>query len=113
MNSSISPKQYILNNNPKHLAEKASKIHMKLLSFVLNEINEKIKYKKKTFDFSVKESIIKNEDENGKNKNDNQNKNVINDKKLNNRSFNNYDDDDEEEESSSDMSCSEDFIINI
>ena len=47
MNSSISPKPYKLNYNPKHLAEKASKIHMKLLSFVLNEMNEKIKYKKK------------------------------------------------------------------
>lgn len=109
--TSKSLNSHILCNNSNTTVTKANKIHVELLSYVLKEINEKIK-KQNTFDFSNKEkSIINKEDEN--NKYMFEKKNVIKEKNSNDTSFSSNDDEDGEDgESSSDMSCSEESIIN-
>ena len=64
--TSKSLNSHILYNNSNTIDTKANKINVELLSYVLKEINEKIK-KQNIFDFSNKEkSIINKEDENNK-----------------------------------------------
>ena len=88
---------------------KANRIHLELLSFVQNEINERKKNLKNSFSFSIQQSSDKQQNQN--------NKFILNKKVSNNehKIENNYTDSDSEEEeeldNSSDMSCEEELII--
>ncbi len=86
---------------------KAIRIHLELLSFVQNEINERRKDLKYSFSFSIQQNSDKQQNQNNKfilNKAESNNENKIE---------NNYSDSDEEDElvNSSDMSCEEEIII--
>jgi len=94
----------ILSKNSHEIFTKANKIHLQLLSFVQNELNEKKKKEQNIFLFSEDKIEIK-EDKNIKNLD-------INEHKSNDTSFNS-DDNENEEESSSDMSCSEECIVDL
>ena len=85
---------------------KANKIHLELLTFVQNELNEKKKIIKNFYSYSVREKAEIQEEKNIDNK-----KNL--EKKSNKADFNSDEEDDEGEESSSDMSCSEECIIDL
>ena len=97
-------KSGILSKNSNEIFTKANKIHLKLLSFVKNELNEKKKNEQNIFLFSEDKIEIK-EDKNIKYLDRNEHK-------SNDTSFNS-DDNENEEESSSDMSCSEECIIDL
>ena len=93
-----------LSKNSNELFTKANKIHLKLLSFIQNELNEKKKNVQNIFLFSEDKIEIK-EDKNIKYLDSNKHK-------SNDTSFNS-EDNENEEESSSDMSCSEECIIDL
>ena len=85
---------------------KANKIHLELLTFIQNELNEKKKIIKNFYSYSVREKAEIQEEKNIDNK-----KNL--EKKSNKADFNSDEEDDEGEVSSSDMSCSEECIIDL
>ena len=87
---------------------KANKIHLELLTFVQNELNEKKKIIKNFYSYSVREKAEIQEEKNI----DNNNKKNI-EKKSNKADFISDEEDEEGEESSSDMSCSEECIIDL
>ena len=81
---------------------KANKIHLELLSFIKNELNQKKNIAGKKFSFPVHIEIIK--EENHKN----------NEQKSTDTYFNSDDVDNiDEDESSSEMSCNEESIIDL
>ena len=84
---------------------KANKIHLELLSFIQNEINEKKKKAKIFFSFSSHQKI-----ENDK---FNQHKDSTNNEQKSNNTLVNSDDDEDYLEESSDMSCDEENIVDI
>ena len=93
-----------ISKNADQIFTKANKIHLKLLSFVQNELNEKKKMEQNIFLFSEDKFEIK-EDKNIKYLDRTEHK-------SNDTSFNS-DDNESDEESSSDLSCSEDCIIDL
>ena len=95
-------------NKSIKIIAKANKIHLELLSFVQNEINEKKKNKQNVFSF-LAQTNYENKKEDVYNKII-ENKINNNEQNSNDTSFNS---DDNEEESSSDMSCIEEYIIDI
>ena len=97
-------KSEFFTENSNQIFAKANKIHLKLLSFVQNELNEKKKNEQNIFFFSEDKIEIK-EDKNFKYLD--KNKNKSNYKSFNSNDNENY------EESSSDMSCSEECIIDL
>ena len=84
---------------------KANKIHLELLSFIQNEINEKKQKAKIFFSFSSHKKI-----ENDK---FNQHKDSTNNEQKSNNTLVNSDDDEDYLEESSDMSCDEENIVDI
>ena len=97
-------KSEILTNHQNNISSKAFKIHSILLSFVLNEINEK-NINNKLLNFVAKDRAIINREDEINIYNNNNKQNLIKEKKLRNVSISSSDD----EESSSEMSCSEEF----
>ena len=97
-------KSEIFTKNVNKIFAKANKIHLKLLSLIQNELNEKKKNTQNIFLFSEDKIEIK-EDKNIKYLNRNEHK-------SNDTSFNS-DDNEIEDESSSNMSCSEECIIDL
>ena len=87
---------------------KANKIHLELLSFIQNEINEKKKKAKIFFSFSSHQ--IRNEIENDK---FNQHKDSTNNEQKSDNTLVNSEDDEDDLEESSDMSCDEENIFDI
>ena len=97
-----------LENEYNQFLSKANKIHLELLSFIQNEINEKKKKEKLFFSFSSPQN--KNEIEN--NKFSKHKESISNEQKSGNTLVNSDDDEDELEESSN-MSCDEENIIDV
>ena len=87
---------------------KANKIHLELLSFIQNEMNEKKKKEKLFFSFSSPRN--KNEIENDK---FSKHKESISNEQKSDNTLDNSDDDEDELEESSDMSCDEENIIDV
>ena len=82
--------------------------HLKLLSFIQNEINEKKKKAKIFFSFSSHQN--RNDIENDK---FNQHKDSTNNEQKSDNTLVNSEDDEDDLEESSDMSCDEENIIDI
>ena len=96
-----------LDNDYNQFLSKANKIHLELLSFIQNEINQKKKKPQIFFSFSSQKNINENEIEKcNKHKDRNSNE-----QKSDNTSVNS--DDEDELEESSDMSCDEENIIDV
>ena len=91
---------------------KANRIHLQLLSFVKNEINEKKKGKNSYFSFSNRKN---NEIQKKVYDTNNKMSNIIQKSDDTNYSYNDKEEEEEDEESleesSSDMSCEEEIII--
>ena len=107
MSSMLKQSKKLENECNQYLA-KANKIHLKLLSFIQNEINEKKKKEKIFFSFSFKQN--RNEIENGK---FNQHKDSSSNEQKSDNILVNSDDDEDAFEDSSDMSCDEENIIDV
>ena len=107
MSSMLKQSKKLENECNQYLA-KANKIHLKLLSFIQNEINEKKKKEKIFFSFSFKQN--RNEIENGK---FNQHKDSSSNEQKSDNILVNSDDDEDDFEDSSDMSCDEENIIDV
>jgi hypothetical protein len=104
--SSVLDQSKKLDNDYNQFLAKANKIHLELLSFIQNEINEKKKKEKIFFSFSSQPN--KNKIENDK---FNQHKDSTNNEQKSDNTLVNSDEDELEE--SSDMSCDEENIIDI
>ena len=98
-----------INEKSKLIFEKANKIHLELLSLVQNELNGKKRIIPNINFYSSKDinEIIKEENKDNSILNKDSH---INEQKSNDTSFNS---DEEGDESSSDMSCNDEFIINL
>ena len=106
--SQLSSSPFNINNNLKLILPKANKIHLKLLAFIQNELNQKKINSEKKFSFSIhNKSEIINEEKNESDK--------LREQKSSDTNYNSDDDDDnnEEEESSSEMSGNEECLIDI
>ena len=102
--SQLSSSPFNLNNNEKLIFQKANKIHLKLLTFIQNELNQqKINTSKKFSFFEHNKSVIVKEEKNKSDKHE---------QKSSDTNYNS-DGDNDEEESSSDMSCNEECSIDL
>ena len=106
--SSVLKQSKQLDNDYEQFLAKANKIHLELLSFIQNEINEKRKKSKIFFFFFSQPN--RNKIENDK---FNQHKDRTNNEQKTDNTLVNSDDDEDELEESSDMSCDEENIIDI
>jgi len=96
-----------LDNDYNQFLSKANKIHLELLSFIQNEINQKKKKPQIFFSFSSQKNINENEIEKCNKHKDSSS----NEQKSDNTSVNS--DDEDELEESSDMSCDEENLIDV
>ena len=96
-----------LDNDYNQFLSKANKIHLELLSFIQNEINQKKKKTQIFFSFSSQKNINENEIEKCNKHKDSSS----NEQKSDNTSVNS--DDEDELDESSDMSCDEENLIDV
>ena len=103
--SQLSSSPVNIDNTLKLILPKANKIHLKLLAFVQNELNQKKINSEKKFSFSIQNnSEIINEEKNESDK--------VGEQKSSDTYYNS-DDDNNDEEESSEMSCNEECLIDL
>ena len=103
--SQLSSSPVNIDNTLKLILSKANKIHLKLLAFVQNELNQKKINSEKKFSFSIQnKSEIINEEKNESDK--------VGEQKSSDTYYN-TDDDNNDEEESSEMSCNEECLIDL